>query len=172
VKSRVEREERRRETRAAAKNAGTRPIATNRRAFHEYHIEEKIEAGLALTGTEVKSLREGQASLQDGYVAVEGGEAFLWNVHVPPYMAGSYNNVDAKRKRKLLLHKREILRLASRIQRSGATCVPLTMYFKGPRVKVEIALVTGKKLHDKRETIRRREADREARAAMKDARRR
>jgi SsrA-binding protein len=171
VKSRVEREERRRETRAAAKNAGTRPIATNRRAFHEYHIEEKIEAGLALTGTEVKSLREGKASLQDGYVAVEGGEAWMWNVHVPPYTAGSYNNVDAKRKRKLLLHKREILRLGSKIQKSGATCVPLTMYFKGPRVKVEIALVTGKKLHDKRETIRRREADREARAAMKDGRR-
>jgi SsrA-binding protein len=172
VKSRVEREVRRRETRAAAKNAGTRPIATNRRAFHEYHVEEKIEAGLALTGTEVKSLREGKASLQDGYVAVEGGEAWMWNVHVPPYTAGSYNNVDAKRKRKLLLHKREILRLASKIQRSGATCVPLSMYFKGPRVKVEIALVTGKKLHDKRETIRRREADREARAAMKDGRRR
>jgi SsrA-binding protein len=172
VKSRVEREERRRETRAAAKSAGTRPIATNRRAFHEYHIEERIEAGLALTGTEVKSLREGQASLQDGYVAVEGGEAWMWNVHVAPYTAGSYNNVDAKRKRKLLLHKREILRLASKIQRSGATCVPLTLYFKGPRVKVEIALVTGKKLHDKRETIRRREADREARAAMKDERRR
>jgi SsrA-binding protein len=172
VKSRVEREEGRREARAAAKNAGMRPIATNRRAFHEYHIEEKIEAGLALTGTEVKSLRDGNASLQDGYVAVEGGEAFLWNVHVPPYTAGSYNNVDAKRKRKLLLHKREILRLSSKIQRSGATCVPLTMYFKGPRVKVEIALVTGKKLHDKRETIRRREADREARAEMKSARRR
>jgi SsrA-binding protein len=91
---------------------------------------------------------------------------------VPPYGAGSYNNVDAKRKRKLLLHKREILRLASKIQRSGATCVPLTLYFKGARVKVEIALVTGKQLHDKRETIRRREADREARTAMKNARRR
>lgn len=172
MKSRVEREERRKETRAAAKNAGHRPIATNRRAFHEYNVEEKIEAGLALTGTEVKSLREGKASLQDGYVAVEGGEAWMWNVHVPPYTAGSYNNVDAKRKRKLLLHKREIVRLASKIQKSGATCVPLTMYFKGARVKVEIALVTGKKLRDKRETIRRREADREARAAMKDAWRR
>ena len=172
MKSRVEREERRKETRAAAKNAGHRPIATNRRAFHEYNVEEKIEAGLALTSTEVKSLREGKASLQDGYVAVEGGEAWMWNVHVPPYTAASYNNVDAKRKRKLLLHKREIVRLASKIQKSGATCVPLTMYFKGARVKVEIALVTGKKLRDKRETIRRREADREARAAMKDARRR
>lgn len=172
MKSRVERGEAKRDARAAAKNAGVRPVATNRRAFHEYHVEEKLEAGIALTGTEVKSLREGKASLQDGYVAVEGGEAWLWNVHVPPYTAGSYNNVDAKRKRKLLLHRREIERLAARIQRSGATCVPLTLYFKGPRAKVEIALVTGKKLHDKRETIRRREADREARAAMKSARRR
>ena len=147
-------------------------VAENRRARYEYFLDEIFEAGIALTGTEVKSLREGQASLQDGYVAVEGGEAWLWNVHVPPYGAGSYNNVDAKRKRKLLLHKREILRLASKIQKSGSTCVPLTLYFKGPRAKVEIALVTGKKLHDKRETIRRREADREARSAMKDARRR
>jgi SsrA-binding protein len=120
----------------------------------------------------VKSLRAGKASLQDGYVAVTGGEAWLWNVHIPPYGAASYNNVDAKRNRKLLLHKREIVRLASKIQRSGATCVPLNLYFKGARVKVEIALVTGKKLHDKRETIRRREADREARSEMKAARRR
>ena len=147
-------------------------IADNKKATFNYFFEEKFEAGVVLQGWEVKSLREGKASLQDGYVAVEGGEAWMWNVHVPPYGAGSYNNVDAKRKRKLLLHKREILRLASKIQRSGATCVPLTMYFKGPRVKVEIALVTGKQLHDKRETIRRREADREARSAMKDARRR
>ena len=172
MKSRVEREARKKDARAAAKNAGIRPVATNRRAYHEYHVDEKLEAGLALTGTEVKSLRAGKASLQDGYVAVEGGEAFLWNVHIPPYAAGSWTNVDPVRKRKLLLHRREIDRLGSRIQKSGATCVPLTLYFKGPRAKVEIALVTGKKLHDKRETIRRREADREARAAMKDARRR
>src|SRR5512135_3513549 len=149
-----------------------RPLATNRKAFHEYFIEEKLEAGVALTGTEVKSLREARANLTDGYVAVEGGEAWLHNVHVSPYQAGSWTNPDPKRKRKLLLHKREILRLASKIQRTGATCVPLSLYFKGAKVKVEIALVTGKKLHDKRETIRRREADREARSAMKDARRR
>ncbi len=172
MKSRIERQGEKAAARAAQKNAGNRPIASNRRAFHEYNVEEKLEAGVALTGTEVKSLREGRASLQDGYVAVAGGEAWLWNVHIPPYGAGSYNNVDSKRNRKLLLHKREIVRLASKIQRSGATCVPLNLYFKGPRVKVEIALVTGKKLHDKRETIRRREADREARAEMKSARRR
>ena len=172
MKSRIERQGEKAAARAAQKNAGNRPIASNRRAFHEYNVEEKLEAGIALTGPEVKSLREGRASLQDGYVAVTGGEAWLWNVHIPPYGAASYNNVDAKRNRKLLLHKREIVRLASKIKRSGATCVPLNLYFKGARVKVEIALVTGKKLHDKRETIRRREADREARAAIKSASRR
>jgi SsrA-binding protein len=171
VKSRTERAESKAAGKQAGKNAGARPIATNRRAFHDYFIQEKLEAGLSLTGTEVKSLREGRASLQDGYVAVEGGEAWLHNVHVPPYTAGSYNNPDPKRKRKLLLHRREIERLAGKIQRSGATCVPLSLYFKGPRVKAEIALVTGKKLHDKRETIRRREADREARAVIKSSRR-
>ena len=159
-----------------ARDAGAKEtvktVATNRRAFHEYHVEERLEAGVALTGTEVKSLREGRASLVDGYVAVERGEAWLWNVHVPPYTAGSWNNPDPKRKRKLLLHRREIDRLAGKIQRSGATCIPLSIYFKGARAKVQIALVTGKKLRDKRETIRRREAEREARAAMKAARRR
>ena len=171
MKSRVERTERRGLEKSAGRNAGERPIATNRRAFHDYLIEEKLEAGLALTGTEVKSLRDGQANLQDGYVAVESGEAWLWNVHIAPYTAGSWNNPDPKRKRKLLLHKREIERLAGKIKRSGSTCVPLSLYFKGPRVKAQIALVTGKKLHDKRETIKRREADRETRAAIKAHRR-
>ncbi len=158
--------------RGAAANEAIRTVATNRRAFHDYHVEERFEAGVALTGTEVKSLRGGRASLADGYVAVEGSEAWLVNVHVPPYEAGSWNNPDPKRKRKLLLHRREIDRLAGKIQRSGATCIPLSIYFKGARAKVQIALVTGKKLRDKRETIRRREADREARAAMKAASRR
>lgn len=148
-----------------------RSVATNRKAFHEYHVEERIEAGVALTGTEVKSLRAGQASLVDGYVAIEKGEAWLWNVHIAPYEAGSWTNPDPKRKRKLLLHKREIVRLGSKIQRSGATCVPLSLYFLGKNVKAEIALVTGKKLHDKRDAIRKREGEREARAAMKAARR-
>jgi SsrA-binding protein len=147
-------------------------IATNRKAFHEYFIEEKLEAGVALTGTEVKSLRDAKANLTDGYVAVERGEAWLMNVHVSPYQAGSWTNPDPTRKRKLLLHKREIVRLASKIQRTGATCVPLSLYFKGAKVKAEIALVTGKKLHDKRDAIRKREGDREARSAMKAARRR
>ena len=160
------------ESRGAVAKETIRTVATNRRAFHEYHVEERLEAGIALTGTEVKSLREGRASLADGYVAVDGGEAWLWNVHVPPYAAGSWNNPDPKRKRKLLLHRREIDRLAGKVQRSGATCIPLSIYFKGARAKIQIALVTGKKLRDKRETIRRREADREARAAIKAAARR
>ena len=157
---------------AGGGSEAVKTVATNRRAFHEYNVEERLEAGIALTGTEVKSLREGRASLVDGYVAVEGREAWLWNVHVPPYAAGSWNNPDPKRKRKLLLHRREIDRLAGKIQRSGATCIPLSVYFRGSRAKVQIALVTGKKLRDKRETIRRREADREARAAIKSASRR
>jgi SsrA-binding protein len=156
--------------RGAAGKEIVRTVATNRRAFFEYTIEEKLEAGVALTGTEVKSLREGRASLADGYVAVERSEAWLWNVHIPPYTAGSWNNPDPKRKRKLLLHRREIERLAGKIQRTGSTCVPLSVYFKGAHVKVQIALVTGKKLRDKRETIRRREADRETRAAIKSRR--
>jgi SsrA-binding protein len=147
-------------------------VATNRKAFHEYFIEERAEAGLSLTGTEVKSLRYGRASLAEGYVAFEKGQAWLLEVHVSPYEAGSYNNPDPKRKRRLLLHRREIAKWAGKVQRTAVTCVPLSLYFKGSRAKVEIALVTGKKLHDKRETIRRRESDREARAAMKAARRR
>jgi len=142
-------------------------IASNRKAFHEYHVEERFEAGVMLTGTEVKSLRDGKASLVDGYVAVEGGEAWLFNVHIAPYAAGSWTNPDPKRRRKLLLHRREIAKLAGKIQKSGSTCVPLFLYFKGPLVKTEIALVTGKKLYDKRDAIKKRETDREARAAMK-----
>lgn len=171
MKSKTERNERKAEDRKADKNSGERPIATNRRAFHDYFIEDKLEAGIALTGTEVKSLREGLANLVDGYVSVEDGQAWLWNVQISPYGAGSYNNVDPKRKRKLLLHRREITRLEGRIQRSGATCVPLSLYFKGRHVKTQIAVVTGKKLYDKRETIRRRESERETRSVIKNYRR-
>jgi len=150
---------------------GERVLATNRKAHFHYEILERAEAGLALVGTEVKSIREGGLNFSDSYVDFRGGELVLVGCRVAPYSHGNLLNHAPDRDRKLLLHKREILRLGSKIQKSGATCVPLTMYFKGPRVKVEIALVTGKKLHDKRETIRRREADREARAAMKDGRR-
>ena len=171
MRSRIDRQQAKAEERVARTSRGDRPVATNRRAFHEYEIVEKIEAGISLTGTEVKSLRESQVNLGDGYVSVEGGEAWLHHVHVSPYDAGSYNNPDPKRKRKLLMHRREILRLASKIQKTGATCIPLSVYFKGPYVKVQIALATGKKQFDKREAIRRRESDREARSAMKAARR-
>jgi SsrA-binding protein len=147
-----------------------RLVAKNRKAFHEYFVEEKAEAGLELTGTEVKSLREGRANLTDGWVEFAAGQAWLHGVHVSPYLAGSWMNPDPVRKRRLLLHKREILKWAAKVQRTGSTCVPLSLYFKGPRAKVEIALVTGKKLHDKRETIKRREADRESRAAIKAGR--
>lgn len=147
-----------------------RPVARNRKAFHEYFVEEKVEAGIELTGTEVKSLREGRANLTDGWVEFASGQAWLHGVHVSPYDPGSYMNPDPVRKRRLLLHKREILKWATKVQRSSATCVPLSLYFRGPRAKVEIALVTGKKLHDKRETIKRREADRESRAAIKAGR--
>ena len=156
--------------RGEKKADAVRPVAKNRKAFHEYFVEEKLEAGIELTGTEVKSLREGRANLTDGWVELVGGQAWLHGVHVSPYLAGSWNNADPVRKRRLLLHKREILKWASKVQRSGATCVPLSLYFRGPRAKVEIALVTGKKLHDKRETIKRREADRESRAAIKAGR--
>ena len=111
------------------KDLAIRPVAKNRKAFHEYFIEEKAEAGLELTGTEVKSLREGRANLTDGWVEFASGQAFLHGVHVSPYLAGSWNNPDPVRKRRLLLHKREILKWAARIQRSGATCVPLCLYF-------------------------------------------
>ena len=150
---------------------GEKLIAENRRARHDYQLLDRFEAGLVLTGTEVKSLRDGQASLGDGYVAIEGGEAWLHNVNISPYGAGSYNNPDPKRKRKLLLHRREIVRMASKIQKSGVTCITLGLYFKGPYVKVQVALAIGKKQYDKRETIRRRESDREARGAIKAARR-
>ena len=141
-------------------------------SLFEYEVEEKLEAGISLTGTEVKSLRDGQASLSDGWVGVERGEAWLHEVHVAPYAAGSWTNHDPKRKRKLLLHRREIVRLDGKIRATGATCVPLSLYFRGAKVKVEIAVVRGKKQRDKRETIRRREADRETRAAIKENRRR
>ena len=170
MKSRTERLERAAATRSAQKGAGKKPIATNRKAFHEYFVDERIEAGLVLTGTEVKSLRDGKANLTDGYVSIEKGEAWLHNVHISPYAAGSWTNPDPTRRRKLLLHGREIARMAGKIKAKGATCVPLTLYFKGRNAKAEIALVTGKKLYDKRETLRRRESDREARAAIKQHR--
>ncbi|MCB1009737.1 MAG: SsrA-binding protein SmpB [Acidobacteria bacterium] len=144
-----------------------RTLANNRRALHEYHVLERIEAGVALTGTEVKSCRTGKIQLQEGYVEMRRGEAWLLGVHIAQYSHGGRENHLPDRERKLLLSRREIDRLAGRVQAKGLTLVPLSVYLKGSRIKVEIALVQGKKLHDKRETERRRELEREARAAMR-----
>ena len=136
-------------------------IATNRRARHDYHIEEAIEAGVSLVGSEVKSLRDGKASLQDAYAVVRGDEVFLYGVHIPPYAQASLQNHEPTRIRKLLLHRKEINRLIGKTAEKGLTLVPLRMYFRGNKVKVEIALAKGKKHYDKRETIAKRDAERE-----------
>jgi SsrA-binding protein len=144
-----------------------KPVATNRKAFHEYFIDDRIEVGLVLTGTEVKSLREGRAQLKDSYVQFRDGEAYLVGAHISPYGSGSWTNHLPERDRKLLLHRRELDRWAGAVATRGVSCVPLSLYFKGPRVKAEIALVKGKKLHDKRDAIRDRELKREADRAMR-----
>ncbi|HUQ87378.1 MAG TPA: SsrA-binding protein SmpB [Vicinamibacterales bacterium] len=146
----------------------TQPIADNRKAFHDYHILETFEAGIALLGTEVKGIREGQANLRDSYARLEKGEVWLFNVHINPYSHRGYVDHDPKRKRRLLLHKHEIRKLIGKTVEKGLTLVPTRLYFKNGKVKVAIALAKGKQEHDKRETIRRRETDRETRAAVKE----
>ncbi len=138
-----------------------RNLCSNRRARHDYHIEEVFEAGIALTGTEVKSLREGQADMRDSYAAIEGGEAYLVNCHISPYAAGSRSNPDPKRKRKLLLHREEVARLLGKVREKGLTLIPLSFYTARRRIKLELALARGKKLYDKREELKRRAATRE-----------
>jgi SsrA-binding protein len=142
-------------------------VSTNRAAYHEYHILETYEAGLQLTGTEVKSAREGRVNLKEGYVRVEGGEAWLLGVHISPYSHGNRQNHEPTRDRRLLLHKREIEKLHSRVQEKGLTLVPTKFYFKNGFIKCELAVARGKKLYDKRETEARKTQEREARAAMK-----
>ena len=143
-------------------------VATNRKAFHQYFIEDRAEAGLVLTGTEVKSLRDGRAQLKDSYVLFRSGEAFLVGAHISPYAAGSWTNHLPERERKLLLHRRELDRWAGAVATRGVSCVPLSLYFKGAKAKAEIALVKGKKLHDKRDSLRERDLKREADRAMRD----
>src|SRR3712207_1296634 len=143
-------------------------IVTNRAAFHEYHVVDKYEAGVALTGTEVKSVRAGQIQLKDSYVAVRGGEACLLNAHVPPYSHGNRENHEPLRERKLLLHRREIDKLEEAATTKGMTLVVTRVYLKGGRVKFEIGVARGKKLYDKRETEMRRTVERETRAQLKD----
>ena len=149
-----------------AKERGRRLIAQNRKARHDYHIDETFEAGLVLTGTEVKSLRAGRASLIDGYAVVMDGELWLQGVHIPEYTQGTWTNHAARRTRKLLLHRKEIDEIGAATRESGITIVPLALYFKDGRAKVEIGLGRGKRSYDKRQTLARREADREAARAM------
>ena len=136
-------------------------IASNRKAFHDYFIEEKYEAGIELAGTEVKSIRMGNAHLKDSFCAVKDGEMFLYGMHISPYEKGNIFNKDPRRTRKLLLHKKEILKLHAKVQQDGYALVPLSLYLSGPRVKVELALARGKKLYDKREAAAQRDAKRE-----------
>ena len=144
-----------------------RIIADNRKAFHDYTVLETFEAGVALLGTEVKSIREGRINLRDSYARIDRGEVWLLNVHVGPYSHTGYSSHEDRRQRKLLLHAHEIRKLTGKVAEKGLTLVPLQMYFKSGRVKVALGLVKGKQAHDKRETLRRREIDRETRAAVK-----
>jgi len=148
-----------------------RVIADNRKAYHDYHVLDTWEAGIALLGTEVKSIREGSVNLRDSYARLENGEVWLLNVHIGPYSHTGWDTHAERRQRKLLLHRDEIRKLTGRIVERGLTLVPLQLYFKNGRVKVSLALVKGKQEHDKRETLRRREIDRETRAAVKSRQR-
>jgi SsrA-binding protein len=155
-----------------AKETGRKLIAQNKKARHDYLILDTHECGLVLTGTEVKSLRQGRASLVDGFAQVDGGEVWLHNVHIPEYAQGTWTNHSARRKRKLLMHRGEIDKLIGKIQESGLTLVPLRLYFKEGRAKVELALAKGKREYDKRQTLREKQDRREAERAVSAARRR
>ncbi|UCR89101.1 SsrA-binding protein SmpB [Mycetocola spongiae] len=148
------------------KERGEKVVATNRKARHDYLIEETFEAGMVLSGTEVKSLRMGRASLVDGYAFIEGGEIWLDAVHIPEYFQGSWNNHSARRKRKLLLHRQEINKISHKVAPGGYTIIPLKIYFSNGNAKVEIAIAKGKKEYDKRQTLRERQDKREASRAM------
>lgn len=152
---------------ATKPESGEKLIASNKKAFHDYFVLQKLEVGAVLTGTEVKSLRDGRANLKDSYVSIESGEAWLVGLHISPYTHGNLQNHEPERKRKLLLHRREIEKLETQTTEKGLTVVPLRVYFKGSRVKIEIAVVRGKKQYDKRDSEKAREADREAASAMK-----
>ncbi|GAA2214677.1 SsrA-binding protein SmpB [Nonomuraea monospora] len=149
------------------RETGRKVIAQNKRARHDYHVEDTFEAGLVLQGTEVKSLREGRASLVDGYASIDGNEAWLLNVHIPEYSQGTWTNHTARRKRKLLLHRKEIDKLAAATKEGGLTIVPLTLYFKDGRAKVEIAVARGKKDWDKRQALAEQQAKREMARALR-----
>jgi SsrA-binding protein len=145
-----------------------RVVADNRKAFHDFHVIETWEVGLVLLGTEIKAIREGRVNLRDSYARLENGEVWLANVHISPYSHSGYSHHEERRQRKLLLHKHEINKLTGLVREKGLTLVPLQLYFKNGRLKASLALVKGKQAHDKREAIRRREVDRETRAAVKE----
>ena len=148
--------------------SGGKIIADNRKAGHDYFVLETYEAGIELFGTEVKSLRQGKVNLKDSYCDLDGGELFALGVHISPYEQGNIFNKDPLRPKKLLMHKREIMKLTGLVSREGYTLVPLSLYFKGSRVKMAVGLCKGKKLYDKRDSIARRDADREMERAIKN----
>ena len=152
----------------AEKNSGTRVIAENRKARHDYFVIETYEAGIELFGTEVKSLRAGTVNMKDSYCEIDGGEMFALGIHISPYEQGNIFNKDPLRPKRLLLHKSEIMKLTGLVSREGYTLVPLSLYFKGSRVKMALGLCKGKKLYDKREDIARRDANRDMERAMKE----
>lgn len=147
--------------------APERLVAANRKALHDYEILEKVEAGMVLTGTEVKSLRDGRANLKDSYVMIEKGRPMLIGCHISAYEPGSYNNHEPERVRPLLVHRRQLAHLDAKVREKGLTLVPLRIYFKGSWAKLEFALARGRRVHDKREAVRERELDRELRGALK-----
>jgi SsrA-binding protein len=147
---------------------GTKTIATNRRARHDYFIDDRLEAGIALTGTEVKSLRDGRCSLQEAFARVEDGECWLYGMHIAPYEAGNRFNVDPLRRRRLLLHRREIRQLGRATERRGLTLVPLRVYFRRGYAKIELGVARGKRQYDKRETIKKRDAERDLERALSE----
>ena len=152
---------------AVAESKGIKIVAKNSKAHHDYFIEEKYEAGIELAGTEVKSIRQGLVNLKDSFCIVKDGQMSVIGMHISPYEKGNIFNKDPLRQRRLLMHKREILKLFARIKQDGYSLIPLSIYFRGPRVKLEIGLAKGKKLYDKRETAARKDAKREMDRAMK-----
>lgn len=154
-----------------AREQGRKIVARNRRARHDYHIEDVYEAGLVLTGTEVKSLRAGRASLSDGFAQITDGEAWLHNVHIPEYVQGTWTNHEPRRIRKLLMHRKEIDRLSSETAERGLTIIPLSLYFSDGKAKVELALARGKRTYDKRHDLAKRDAAREVDRALRQRQR-
>ena len=150
-----------------AKESGIRLIANNKKAYHDYFIEDTYEAGIELAGTEVKSLRMGKCSIKESFIQIERGEVFVYGMHISPYEKGNIFNKDPMRQRRLLMHKREILRLFARIKQDGYSLIHLSIYFRGPRVKLELGLAKGKKLYDKRDSAAARDAKREMDRAIK-----